>query len=114
VSRARYPMLALSALLACEQRPSADVDAGPRYAVVDAGPLRPCATAADCVERGKGQLCYFARPLPDSSTGFCGGAQAPCAVSYPFCSAAGRTVFACTFPTEPWARRGSCEDASSR
>ena len=99
----------------CDEKKAAPPpDGGRPYGAMDAGQLRPCAKAADCAARGPGSLCYFPTPDTESPIGFCGGPQPVCAVSYPFCTGDGRTIWACTFPTETWARKGPCGDASPR
>lgn len=113
----RRALLFFLLLAACDDKKGpgrGEPDAGPRYAAVDAGPLRQCAKAEDCAARGPGSLCYFPSSDLESPIGYCGGPQPPCVVSYPFCTGSGRTIYACTFPTETWAKKGACGDASAR
>lgn len=124
VSGAALAALAFGSLLACgacgkkdraaEPGDAGQGDAGRRYAARDGGALQPCATAADCAVRGGDRVCKFPRPGIESPTGVCGVADPTCVVSYPYCAADNRTIWACTFPTQPWLRKGVCEDAAVR
>jgi hypothetical protein len=98
----------------CDRGGASAGDGGRRYAAVDAGALHQCRDANDCKKHGPGSLCYYPTSDLESPIGVCGGPSPTCAVSSPFCTASGRTIYACTFPTEPWMRRGACADAAAR